>query len=163
MAGYYDPLQYPVLLPYWSYGWDINSHSDSGRRFTCRDYYAYMLQVNTTYLFSFWKHVIFSVLHKEKDRYHSTLLENNNNKFLLTNYIQKSLLTNLTMELSVSNSHSYVKSSNIVLSRPSLQQYVVDNFAKIETHKVRCIQSSQCTIKRTIKSEFIYVCKFFAL
>lgn len=44
VAGYCDPLQYPLLLPYGSYGWDENSHSNNRRRVTCRDYYAYMLQ-----------------------------------------------------------------------------------------------------------------------
>jgi hypothetical protein len=45
VAGYYDPLQYPLLLPHGSYGWDINSHNDNGSQCTCRDFYAYMLQV----------------------------------------------------------------------------------------------------------------------
>ncbi|XP_028121112.1 uncharacterized protein LOC114318414 [Camellia sinensis] len=32
ITGYYDPLQYPLLLPYGSYGWDANSRSNVGRR-----------------------------------------------------------------------------------------------------------------------------------
>nr|XP_011465780.1 PREDICTED: uncharacterized protein LOC101307898 [Fragaria vesca subsp. vesca] len=44
-AGYYDPLQYPLLLPYGTYGWDINSRSSNGRPMTCRAYYAYVLQI----------------------------------------------------------------------------------------------------------------------
>ncbi|KAL0284783.1 UNVERIFIED_CONTAM: hypothetical protein Sangu_2809100 [Sesamum angustifolium] len=43
-AGYYDPLQYPLLLPYGTYGWYSNYESIRGRRITCCDYYAYMLQ-----------------------------------------------------------------------------------------------------------------------
>ncbi|KAK4409487.1 hypothetical protein Sango_0021700 [Sesamum angolense] len=44
-AGYYDPLQYPLLLPYGTYGWYSNYESVRGRRITCCDYYAYMLQI----------------------------------------------------------------------------------------------------------------------
>ncbi|XP_009341227.2 uncharacterized protein LOC103933281 [Pyrus x bretschneideri] len=44
-VGFYDPLQYPLLLPYSTYGWDVNSHDDGGRAITCCDYYAYMLQI----------------------------------------------------------------------------------------------------------------------
>ncbi|GAA0170164.1 hypothetical protein LIER_24484 [Lithospermum erythrorhizon] len=29
-AGYYDPLQYMLLLPYRSYGWDVNSQTING-------------------------------------------------------------------------------------------------------------------------------------
>ncbi|XP_021808472.1 uncharacterized protein LOC110752178 [Prunus avium] len=43
-VGFYDPLQYPLLLPYGTYGWDINTHDDNGRGVSCCDYYAYMLQ-----------------------------------------------------------------------------------------------------------------------
>ncbi|KAM3016834.1 hypothetical protein FF2_000799 [Malus domestica] len=46
-AGYYDPLQYPLLLPHGSYGWDINSRNENGTACTCRDLYAYMLQLTT--------------------------------------------------------------------------------------------------------------------
>ncbi|XP_062014501.1 uncharacterized protein LOC133731040 [Rosa rugosa] len=45
-AGYYDHLQYPLLLPYGTYGWDVNSRNNNGQKLTCRDYYAYILQVN---------------------------------------------------------------------------------------------------------------------
>ncbi|KAL6183772.1 hypothetical protein ACLB2K_045183 [Fragaria x ananassa] len=44
-VGYYDPMQYPLLLPYGTYGWDINSRGNNGKEMTCCDYYAYMLQV----------------------------------------------------------------------------------------------------------------------
>ncbi|CAN6548323.1 unnamed protein product [Malus baccata var. baccata] len=44
-VGFYDPLQYPLLLPYGTYGWDVNIRDDGGRAITCCDYYAYMLQV----------------------------------------------------------------------------------------------------------------------
>ncbi|CAL2256483.1 unnamed protein product [Prunus armeniaca] len=43
-VGFYDPLQYPLLLPYGTYGWDINTHDDNGRDVSCCDYYSYMLQ-----------------------------------------------------------------------------------------------------------------------
>ncbi|CAL2256484.1 unnamed protein product [Prunus armeniaca] len=44
-VGFYDPLQYPLLLPYGTYGWDINTHDDNGRDVSCCDYYSYMLQI----------------------------------------------------------------------------------------------------------------------
>ncbi|XP_068338961.1 uncharacterized protein [Pyrus communis] len=44
-VGFYDPLQYPLLLPYGTYGWDVNSRDDGGRAITCCDYYTYMLQI----------------------------------------------------------------------------------------------------------------------
>ncbi|KAL7175402.1 hypothetical protein ACSBR2_029073 [Camellia fascicularis] len=34
IVGYYDPLQYPLLLPYGSYGWDANSRSNDCRKVT---------------------------------------------------------------------------------------------------------------------------------
>ncbi|XP_004295965.1 PREDICTED: uncharacterized protein LOC101307681 [Fragaria vesca subsp. vesca] len=45
LVGYYDPMQYPLLLPYGTYGWDINSRGNNGKEMTCCDYYAYMLQM----------------------------------------------------------------------------------------------------------------------
>ncbi|XP_050916147.1 uncharacterized protein LOC127131262 [Lathyrus oleraceus] len=42
--GYYDPLQYPVLFPFGTHGWDINTTNCNGRRVSCRAYYSYMLQ-----------------------------------------------------------------------------------------------------------------------
>lgn len=44
-AGYYDPLQYVLLLPYGSYGWEVSTNGNSGGVVTCRAFYAYMLQV----------------------------------------------------------------------------------------------------------------------
>ncbi|KAF8391388.1 hypothetical protein HHK36_023692 [Tetracentron sinense] len=44
-AGYYDPLQYPLLLPYGTHGWDIDVYNERQRRISCRSYYAYMLQI----------------------------------------------------------------------------------------------------------------------
>ncbi|XP_021717300.1 uncharacterized protein LOC110685147 [Chenopodium quinoa] len=44
-AGYYDPLQYPLLFPYGSYGWSINSLDNNGRTIPCRAFYAYIIQV----------------------------------------------------------------------------------------------------------------------
>ena len=55
-VGYYDPMQYPLLLPYGTYGWDINSRGNNGKEMTCCDYYAYMLQVSYIYVhFKFQK------------------------------------------------------------------------------------------------------------
>ncbi|KAI5407593.1 hypothetical protein KIW84_053737 [Lathyrus oleraceus] len=44
--GYYDNLQYPVLFPFGTHGWDINTTNCNGRRVSCRAYYSYMLEVN---------------------------------------------------------------------------------------------------------------------
>ncbi|XP_026433135.1 uncharacterized protein LOC113330554 [Papaver somniferum] len=44
-ACFYDPLQYPLLHPYGSFGWDLTIFSDNSRRISCRAYYAYMLQI----------------------------------------------------------------------------------------------------------------------
>ncbi|XP_073059568.1 uncharacterized protein [Primulina eburnea] len=89
VVGYYDPLQYPLLLPYGTYGWDINSRNINGTRLTCLNYYAYMLQIR--------------------------------------------------------------ENSSSLLHRGGrlLQQYVVDNYVKIETHRLRWIRSNQ----RDIRSE----------
>lgn len=46
-SGCYDPLQYPLLVPYESYGWDQNSMDENGREFTCLEYYSYMLQIRS--------------------------------------------------------------------------------------------------------------------
>ncbi|GAU49645.1 hypothetical protein TSUD_407820 [Trifolium subterraneum] len=43
--GYYDPRQYPLLLPFGTHGWDINTRSNNGQKVTCRKYYCYMLQI----------------------------------------------------------------------------------------------------------------------
>lgn len=42
---FFDPLQYPLLLPYGTYGWDINIHDDNGRDISCCNYYSYILHV----------------------------------------------------------------------------------------------------------------------
>jgi hypothetical protein len=44
--GFYDPLQYPVLFPFGTYGWDLNTKNNTGRNMTCRAYYSYMLPVH---------------------------------------------------------------------------------------------------------------------
>ena len=46
-AGYYDPLQYPLLFPYGFYAWDLNRRSLTGRKLTCREFYAYMFRYIT--------------------------------------------------------------------------------------------------------------------
>ena len=46
-VGYYDPLQYPLLFPFGTHGWDINTRTQRGNKVSCRTYYSYMLQVQT--------------------------------------------------------------------------------------------------------------------
>ena len=43
IVGYYDPLQYPLLFPFGTYGWDLNTRNHNGRKITCRQYYSYIL------------------------------------------------------------------------------------------------------------------------
>ncbi|CAK8577983.1 unnamed protein product [Lathyrus sativus] len=43
--GYYDPLQYPILFPFGTHGWDVNTTNCNGRRLSCRAYYSYVLQI----------------------------------------------------------------------------------------------------------------------
>ncbi|KAL6176715.1 hypothetical protein ACLB2K_053348 [Fragaria x ananassa] len=86
-AGYYNPLQYPLLLPYGTYGWDLNSRSNNGRKMTCRDYYAYILQIRP---------------------HHESIL---------------------------------LRGGRL------LQQYVVDNYVKIETQKLRWVRSNQDNLR----------------
>ena len=68
IAGYYDPLQYPLLLPYGTYGWDVNTRTNNGTNVTCRDFYAYMLQVCMIFIklyftrFYFFYHVISNII-----------------------------------------------------------------------------------------------------
>ncbi|XP_068340932.1 uncharacterized protein [Pyrus communis] len=84
---FYDPLQYPLLLPYGTYGWDVNSRDDGGRAITCCDYYAYMLQIR------------------------------------------------------------HNGSSLLLRGGRLLQQYVVDNYIKIESQKLRWLRSNQATVR----------------
>ena len=49
--GYYDPLQYPILLPFGTYGWDIETKTNVGKNVTCREYYSYVLQVHAELFF----------------------------------------------------------------------------------------------------------------
>ncbi|XP_072087417.1 uncharacterized protein [Arachis hypogaea] len=44
-VGYYDPLQYPLLFPFGTHGWDMNTRTQSGNKVSCRTYYNYMLQI----------------------------------------------------------------------------------------------------------------------
>ncbi|XP_057734484.1 uncharacterized protein LOC130949897 [Arachis stenosperma] len=46
-VGYYVPLQYPLLFPFGTHGWDINTRTQRGNKVSCRTYYSYMLQVQT--------------------------------------------------------------------------------------------------------------------
>ncbi|KAI5433936.1 hypothetical protein KIW84_020970 [Lathyrus oleraceus] len=85
--GYYDPLQYPVLFPFGTHGWDINTTNCNGRRVSCRAYYSYMLQIRPN---------------------------------------DQSMLLN-TGRL--------------------LQQYVVDNYVKIESGRLRWIKEHQSDIR----------------
>ncbi|KAI5413280.1 hypothetical protein KIW84_057760 [Lathyrus oleraceus] len=41
--GYYDHLQYLILFPFGTLGWDVNTTNCNGRRVSCRAYYGYML------------------------------------------------------------------------------------------------------------------------
>ncbi|XP_017181009.2 uncharacterized protein [Malus domestica] len=86
-VGFYDPLQYPLLLPYGTCGWDVNSRDDGGRAITCCDYYAYMLQIR------------------------------------------------------------HNGSSLLLRGGRLLQQYVVDNYIKIESQKLRWLRSNQATVR----------------
>lgn len=47
-AGFYDPLQYPLLLPRGEQGWDLNIHNTGHNQISCRAYYSHMLQVYTS-------------------------------------------------------------------------------------------------------------------
>ncbi|XP_021835604.1 uncharacterized protein [Spinacia oleracea] len=86
-AGYYDPIQYPLLFPYGSYGWSINSLDTNGRTIPCRAFYAYLFQIRL--------HVI----------------------------------------------------SIILLAGRLFQQFIVDNFVKIEANKLRWLRDHQDTIR----------------
>ncbi|KAF3966104.1 hypothetical protein CMV_009763 [Castanea mollissima] len=46
VAGYYDPLQYPLLFPFGTYGWDINTTCANNNTVTCREFYAYRFQIH---------------------------------------------------------------------------------------------------------------------
>ncbi|KAH7853445.1 hypothetical protein Vadar_002482 [Vaccinium darrowii] len=87
ITGFYDPMQYPLLLPHGTYGWDLNSRNDIGTKLTCRDFYAYRLQIRPN---------------------------------------DQSLL---------------LRGGRL------LQQYVVDNYVKIESQKLRWMRSHQKEIR----------------
>ncbi|XP_029152438.1 uncharacterized protein [Arachis hypogaea] len=82
-VGYYDPLQYPLLFPFGTHGWDINTRSQSGGKVSCRTYNSYMLQI------------------RPDDQ------------------------------------------STVLQAGRLLQQYVVDNYVKIETGKLRWVRNRQ--------------------
>ncbi|XP_072087869.1 uncharacterized protein [Arachis hypogaea] len=82
-VGYYDPLQYPLLFPFGTHGWDINTRTQRGNKVSCRTYYSYMLQI--------------------RPNDHSTVLQ----------------------------------------AGRLLQQYVVDNYVKMETGKLRWVRQRQ--------------------
>ncbi|KAI5403832.1 hypothetical protein KIW84_051110 [Lathyrus oleraceus] len=88
--GYYDPLQYPILLPFGTYGWDIETKTNVGKNVTCREYYSYVLQIRRN---------------------------------------DQSIL---------------FKSGRL------LQQYVVDNYVKIETGRLRWIRRNQNNIRSEV-------------
>ncbi|XP_019413906.1 PREDICTED: uncharacterized protein LOC109325794 [Lupinus angustifolius] len=89
-VGYYDPMQYPILFPYGTYGWDTNTTTHNGRRITCREYYSYMLQIRP-------------------------------------------------------NDHSLLLRSGRLL-----QQYVVDNYVKVEAGRLRWIRQNQNNIRAEV-------------
>ncbi|XP_075636671.1 uncharacterized protein LOC142608899 [Castanea sativa] len=86
-AGFYDPLQYPILFPFGTYGWDINTRDANRNKVSCRDYYAYIFQIHDDALSMIW------------------------------------------------------------LGGRLSQQYVVDNYVKIETHKLRWFEHNQDSIR----------------
>ncbi|XP_073152242.1 uncharacterized protein [Henckelia pumila] len=87
IVGYYDPLQYPLLLPHGTYGWDINSRNIHETKLTCLDFYSYRLQIRTNC------------------------------------------------------------SAILLRGGRLLQQYVVDNYVKIETQRLRWIRTNQNNIR----------------
>ncbi|XP_019457773.1 PREDICTED: uncharacterized protein LOC109358151 [Lupinus angustifolius] len=89
-VGYYDPMQYLILFPYGTYGWDTNTTTHNGRRITCREYYSYMLQIRPN---------------------------------------DQSLL---------------LRSGRL------LQQYVVDNYVKVEARRLRWIRQNQNNIRAEV-------------
>ncbi|XP_075654860.1 uncharacterized protein LOC142625034 [Castanea sativa] len=86
-AGFYDPLQYPILFPFGTYGWDINTRDANRNKVSCRDYYAYIFQIRDNAVSMIW------------------------------------------------------------LGGRLSQQYVVDNYVKIETHKLRWFEHNQDSIR----------------
>ncbi|KAI5408977.1 hypothetical protein KIW84_054704 [Lathyrus oleraceus] len=84
--GYYDP----ILLPFGTYGWDIETKTTVGKNVTCREYYSYVLQIRR-----------------------------NDQSVLL-------------------------KSGRL------LQQYVIDNYVKIETGRLRWIRRNQNNIRSEV-------------
>ncbi|KAK8947038.1 hypothetical protein KSP39_PZI007040 [Platanthera zijinensis] len=48
-TGFYDPLQYPLLLPHGTYGWIAEYTGLNNFRVSCCDYYSYILQVRNTH------------------------------------------------------------------------------------------------------------------
>ncbi|XP_058746222.1 uncharacterized protein LOC131619101 [Vicia villosa] len=88
--GYYDPLQYPILFPFGTHGWDVNTANCNGRRVSCRAYYSYMLQIRPS---------------------------------------DQSMLLN---------------------AGRLLQQYIVDNYVKIESGRLRWIREHQSNIRAEV-------------
>ncbi|KAI5432851.1 hypothetical protein KIW84_020236 [Lathyrus oleraceus] len=86
IKGYYDPLQYPILCPFRTHGWDVNTKICNGQRVSCRTYYSYMIQIRP----------------------------NDQSMFLNADRL--------------------------------LQQYVVDNYVKIESGRLRWIKEHQSDI-----------------
>ncbi|XP_068466667.1 uncharacterized protein [Phaseolus vulgaris] len=89
-VGYYDPLQYPLLFPFGTYGWDLNTKNHTGQNISCREYYSYMVQI--------------------RPNDHSTILQ----------------------------------------AGRLLQQYVVDNYVKIEAGRLRWIRNHQNNIRAEV-------------
>ena len=65
-AGYYDPLQYPILFPFGTYGWDINTRDTNRNKVSCREYYAFIFQVTV---------LLFSIFFISKCRLHYKITE----------------------------------------------------------------------------------------
>ncbi|XP_050897815.1 uncharacterized protein LOC127104687 [Lathyrus oleraceus] len=101
--GYYDPLQYPVLFPFGTHGWDINTTNCNGRRVSCRAYYSYMLQIRPN---------------------------------------DQSMLLN---------------------AGRLLQQYVVDNYVKIESGRLRWIKSTKVIYVLNCTKVYMMLCMLVKL
>nr|KYP55257.1 hypothetical protein KK1_001464 [Cajanus cajan] len=92
-VGYYDPLQYPLLLPFGTYGWDFNTKNDNVQNISCREYYNYITS---------------------------------------------------TKEIRPNDQSTLLKFGRL------LQQYVVDNYVKIELGRLRWIRNHQNNIRAEV-------------
>ncbi|KAL5705496.1 DNA helicase [Ranunculus cassubicifolius] len=103
-AGFYDPLQYPLLHPYGQFGWDVQLHNKfSGSILSCRAYYCYVLQIRAP---------------------HKSLLLNS--RRLLQQYVVDTYVKISTQQL------RYIRDNQVKL-RAELYQGLQDSIANSET------------------------------